>query len=179
MNREELENRLSELPLYVYFFTEPDKLEFSDRVRWICENECGQFGKSWACPPAVGTVAQCREHCLSYNTCLVISTVTEVPDISDIAQTLATRREHEEVTDQVAELLREFGAKPFTLSTESCAICPRCAVLDGQPCRFPEKMHPCVESQGINVIPILEENGLEFQYGSNVVTWVSMLLFDD
>ena len=38
-------------------------------------------------------------------------------------------------------------------------------------------MHPCVESQGINVIPVLEQNGLEFQYGENVVTWISMLLF--
>ena len=40
-------------------------------------------------------------------------------------------------------------------------------------------MHPCVESQGINIIPTLEANGLEFQYGSNVVTWVSLLLFYD
>lgn len=39
-------------------------------------------------------------------------------------------------------------------------------------------MHPCVESQGINIIPTLEENGLEFQYGQNVVTWVSLLLFE-
>ena len=38
-------------------------------------------------------------------------------------------------------------------------------------------MHPCVESQGINIIPTLEENGLEFQYGQNTVTWVSLLLF--
>ena len=65
----------------------------------------------------------------------------------------------------------------FTISTEACAICGRCAILDGKPCRFPEKMHPCVESQGINIIPTLEENGLEFQYGQNVVTWVSLLLY--
>ena len=61
--------------------------------------------------------------------------------------------------------------------SERMAICGRCAILDGKPCRHPEKMHPCVESQGINIIPTLEENGLEFQYGQNVVTWVSLLLF--
>ena len=38
-------------------------------------------------------------------------------------------------------------------------------------------MHPCVESHGINVVPILEKLGLEFQFGSNVVTWISLLLF--
>lgn len=177
MNRELLEQQLSELPLYIYFFMDPKELEFSDRVRWICEHECAQYGKSWACPPGVGTVGECRLHCLSYDRCLVVSTITEVPDIADIEQTLATRADHEQVTDQVAALLRQQGIEPFVLSTESCAICPRCAILDGQPCRFPEKMHPCVESQGINVLPILEANGLEFQYGQNVVTWISMLLF--
>ncbi len=176
MNREKLEQGLRELPLYTYFFVDPRELEFSDRVRWICEHECAQYGKSWACPPGVGSVEQCRQHCLSYNSCLVISTITEVADITDIDATLATRQEHEAVTDQVARLLRQLGTEPFVLSTESCAICQRCAILDGQPCRFPEKMHPCVESQGINVIPVLERNGLSFQYGQNVVTWISMLL---
>ena len=38
-------------------------------------------------------------------------------------------------------------------------------------------MHPCVESQGINLIPLLEKFGLDFQYGQNVVTWVSLLFF--
>ena len=156
---------------------DPGELEFSDRVRWICEHECAQYGKSWACPPGVGTVEACRRHCLGFDRCLVISTVTEVADIADIQETLATRREHEQITDRVAELMRQYGAEPFVLSTESCAICPRCAIADGEPCRFPERMHPCVESQGINVIPVLERNGLEFQYGENVVTWISMLLY--
>lgn len=179
MNREKLEQGLSQLPLYIYFFMEPEKLEFSDRVRWICEHECAQYGQSWACPPGVGMVEACRAHCLEYNRCLVISTVTEVADIADIDETLSTRADHEQITDQVADLLRECGAEPFVLSTESCAICPRCAILDGKPCRFPERMHPCVESQGINVIPVLEENGLDFQYGQNIVTWISMLLYKE
>lgn len=177
MNQALLEEKLAELPLYSYFFISPDKLEFSPRVRWICEHECTQYGKSWACPPGVGTVEDCKSHCLEYGTCLVIATLTEVADISNLEETLETRKEHEEITDQVAEILRQLGAAPFVLSTESCAICPRCATLDGLPCRFPERMHPCVESQGINVIPILEENGLTFQYGQNVVTWISMLLY--
>ena len=83
----------------------------------------------------------------------------------------------EELTEQVDALLREQGVKPYILSTQACAICDRCAILDDQPCRFPEKMHPCVESHGINVVPILERLGLEFQFGSNVVTWISLLLF--
>ena len=179
MNYEKLEAGISELPLYIYCWIDPQSLEFSDRVRWICEHECAMYGTTWACPPGVGTVESCKAKCLSYNKCLLISSITEVADISDMAQTLATRADHEALTDQVGALLRSLGAEPYILSTEACAICDRCAILDNQPCRHKDRMHPCVESQGINIIPTLEANGLEFQYGSNVVTWVSLLLFHD
>ena len=177
MNIELLEQQLAELPLYIYAFIDPKKLEFSQRIRWICENECPMYGKSWACPPGVGTVLQCKGKCMQYENCLMVSTITEVYDIADMEATLATRPEHEEVTNQVAELMRQQGVEPYILSTEACAICEECAILEGKPCRFPEKMHPCVESHGINVIPVLEEQGLEFQYGENVVTWISLLFY--
>lgn len=177
MNKEKLEEKLSELPLYIYDFIDPAELEFSDRIRWICQNECPKYGTTWACPPGVGTVAQCQAKCLSYPNCLLISSIAEVEDISDIEQTLATRPAHEALTEQVAQLLRDQGEQPYILSTQACAICVRCAILDNQPCRFPEKMHPCVESHGINVVPVLERLGLEFQFGANVVTWISLLLF--
>ena len=177
MNREILEEKLAELPLYIYDFIDPKELEFSDRIRWICENECPMYGKSWACPPGVGDVASCKGKCMSFRNCLMISTITEVTDIADMEETLATRPEHEAVTLQVRDAMRELGAEPYILSTEACALCERCAILDGEACRFPETMHPCVESHGINVVPMLESHGLEFQFGANVVTWISLLFY--
>ena len=177
MNRELLEQRLSELPLYIYDFIDPSELEFSDRIRWICEHECPMYGQSWACPPGVGCMADCQKKCSDYKNCLMISTIVEVADIANLEETLATRPEHEEVTNQVGAIMEELGVKPYILSTEACAICERCAVLDGEKCRHPEYMHPCVESHGINVVPMLESHGLEFQFGANVVTWISLLFF--
>ena len=177
MNMELLEQQLQELPLYGYFFIDPKDLEFNDRIRWICEHECPMYGKTWACPPGVGTVGQCRGRCMSYKNCLMIATITEVEDISDIDETLATRPDHEAITDQVAQLLKAQGVTPYVLSTEACAICDRCAILDGELCRHPDRMHPCVESHGINVVPVMESCGMEFQFGCNVVTWLSLLFY--
>lgn len=177
MNMEILEQQLQELPLYGYFFIDPKELEFNDRIRWICEHECPMYGKTWACPPGVGSVECCKAKCLSHENCLMISTIVEVEDISNIEETLATRPQHEAITDQVGDLLRQQGVEPYILSTEACAICDRCAILDGQPCRHPDRMHPCVESQGINVVPVMESCGMEFQFGCNVVTWISLLLY--
>ena len=177
MNRERLEEQLAELPLYLYDFLDPKELEFSDRIRWICQHECPMYGKTWACPPGVGSVESCREKCLSYENCLMIATIAEVADIADIQETLATRPEHEKITNQVGSAMEALGAKPYILSTEACTLCQRCAILDGQPCRHPESMHPCVESHGINIIPALESRGLDFQFGDTRVTWVSLLFY--
>ena len=177
LNREVLENQLAEFPLFAYGFIDPKTLDFTERVRYICSTECPMYGKTWACPPAVGSVDACREKCRAYTDCLMIATITEVSDIANIEESLATRGDHEAITTDIAALMAQQGVEPYILSTEACAICQRCAYLDGQPCRFPEKMHPCVESHGINVIPAMEALGVPFISGENVVTWVSLLFF--
>ena len=178
MDKNLLEQQLTELPLYTFFYIDPNQLEFSDRIRYICQAECPRYGKSWACPPGVGSVAECKAKCLSYKECLVIGTIAECQDIADIQETLATRPDHENLTDQVADMLRDMGVEPYILSTDSCAICANCTFPEGKPCRHLDKMHPCIESHGINIIPTLEENGLEFQYGGNIITWYSMLFYN-
>ena len=123
MDKEKIEQRLSELPLYIYGWIDPKALEFSGRIRWICEHECPMYGQSWACPPGVGSVGECQGKCLRYENCLMISTITEVADIANINETLATRGDHEAITNQVGDILREAGLRPYILSTEACALC--------------------------------------------------------
>jgi predicted metal-binding protein len=171
-----LEEGLRALPLCQYDFIDTSELVFSERIRAVCEQECPMYGKSWACPPGVGPVEECRARCLGFSEALVITTVTEVRDIADLEETLATREPHEEVTRQVRDLLRQEAAEVLVLSTEACAVCERCAWLDGEPCRHPERMFPCVESYGVVATDLAERYGIEF-YGGNIVTWFSVLLF--
>lgn len=176
MNYEVLEAQLTEFPLYAYFFLKTKDLVFSERVRWICKHECQMYGTTWACPPAVGSVAECRARCMEFPDFLLLSTVTEVADISDIAANLATRTEHERITREVEALVRSHGTQTYTLSTEACSICTHCAYPTA-PCRFPHKMRPCIESHGILLTQTAEACGIPFQYGDNVVTWFSMIFF--
>lgn len=177
LDQERLLQQMNELPLYFYHFFSPEELDFSERIRWICENECPMYGKSWACPPAVGTVEQCKARCMKYENCLMISTIVEVNDIANIEETLKTRGDHEAITNQVRDFMREQDIDPYVLSSEACAACEQCAYKEGKKCRLPDRMHPCIESHGINILPMIEELGLMFQYGENVVTWFSLLLY--
>ena len=137
MDREWIKKQIAELPVAQYEWFETVELTFSPRVRTVCETDCPRYGTSWACPPAVGTVDECRERCLSYPHALLITTMTEVDDIEDLEGTLSTRGSHEEITRQVGELFRAQRAEVYPLSTESCAICRKCAYpevsLRGEP----------------------------------------------
>ena len=106
MDKALLEAQLSELPLYIYTYIDPKVLEFSSRIRYICQAECPMYGKSWACPPATGEVDACKQRCDAYANCLLVGTIVEVQDITNIEETLSTRGEHEAVTNEVRELMR-------------------------------------------------------------------------
>ena len=176
MDRNRLEMQLSELPLYQYAFINTKDLMFSERIRWICEHECPMYGKTWACPPAVGSVEECEARCRQFEEALLIATITEVSDIANIEETLATRAPHEEITRQVHEMVREQAGETMVLSTEACAVCESCAWPD-TPCRHRDKMFPCVESHGIVVTDLAEKTGIDFYAEGNLVTWFSLIFY--
>ena len=51
-----IETKILELPLMQYEWIAPSELTFKEEVRQICKQECPMYGKSWSCPPAVGSV---------------------------------------------------------------------------------------------------------------------------
>lgn len=176
--REQIEARLLELPIVQYKWIDTAELDFSERVRMICKQECPRYGKSWSCPPGVGTVETCQKKCLGFDGAFVFTTIAEVQDIENMEETLGTRRGHEEVTHEIAKILKEYYRETLALSGDSCSICEKCA-YPTQPCRHPDQMIPCVEGYGI-VVPLLAEKaGIEFMNGSNVVTWFGIVLFTE
>ena len=173
--QETIEALIAQYPVCQYAFLKPEDLTFPERVRQICESECPRYGTTWACPPGVGTVEECRKECLEYEDVILVTTLAEVEDTAILEETLKTREGHEEVIRALRKDLKEAGWQVLALSTESCEICPKCAYPDA-PCRFPEKMIPCVESYGILVTDAAEKGGIDFFYDSNTVTWFGMLL---
>ena len=149
MNFAAMEEKLAQFPLFSYHFFDPRELEFTQRIRHICRQECPMYGKSWACPPAVGDVETCRDKCLQYSQCLIIVTMTEVSDIANVPEALATRPEHEAITNQIRDLFLEEGIgsweiefvdskqilrREFTYTLEEDAL--RLVYVDGTEQRF-------------------------------------------
>lgn len=178
MKKEIIEEQLAGLPLVQYAWLETAALPFSGRVREICRAECPRYGKSWSCPPGVGTVQECKERCQRYEGALLFTTIAEVVDVENLEETLATRGAHEKVAAEVRSLLREQFSDTLALSADSCALCSACTFPE-EPCRLPEKMVPCMEGYGIVVPRLAEQTGIAFENGPGTVTWFGMILFTD
>lgn len=176
MNKAELEEKIAEYPVFEYAFIDPKEIRFLDQVRYICQTECPQYGSSWSCPPAVGTVRECEERCGHFTGGFLFTTIAEVNDAGNMQETLVTRLDHERITRKIRDLFLEQCGSVQVLSTESCALCKKCTYPEA-PCRHPDKMFPCVESYGILVTDLAEKYGITFMNGTNAVTWFSLILY--
>lgn len=80
MNRyAKLFNDIQSLPIHEHVISQSEDLVFSDEVRVLCEkNGCELFGTSWACPPAIGSVADCKRRCLGYKYAFMFITVNDL-----------------------------------------------------------------------------------------------------
>ncbi|KNZ41871.1 DUF2284 domain-containing protein [Acetobacterium bakii] len=176
MTRENIEKKIMEYPIFEYAFFDPSELNFHPAVRSICKSECPQYGKSWSCPPGVGTLEECKTRCTAYDHAFIFSTISEVTDILNMDEMLLTRGEHIEIVNQIKENVFSGNKDILILTAESCAICDTCT-YPAAACRHLDKMYPCVESHTISVTDICEKQNMSFLNGNNVITWFGMIFF--
>jgi predicted metal-binding protein len=165
------------LKIHEFGFVTSDQVVFSDDVRSLCErNACGMYGKSWACPPAVGTVADCKTQCLEFPHAFAFTSLSHLQNKYDVNGWRKAGKEHEAIAENVARLFRSRFEKSLILSTEGCTICKRCT-YPNEVCRFPERMFPAVEGFGIYVIQLAKTCGIKYNNGPNTVTFFSVAFF--
>ena len=176
MDKQLFEQQIVTEPICEYAWLTPEQIPFLEQVRYICKTECPMYGTSWSCPPAVGTVDECKNRCMQYEGAFVFTTMAEVTDISNLQETLSTRKAHETITHRIGSLMKQQTSDILILSTESCANCETCTWPEAA-CRNPEHMYPCIESYGILVTEIAEKCGITFLSGANIVTWFSLIFY--
>ncbi len=177
ITQEEIEKKITGYPIFEYAFFDTSELGFYPNVRTICEVQCPQYGKSWSCPPAVGTLEECRERCFGYKDAFIFSTISEVQDMLNMEEMLSTRDEHVEIVNHIREHVFSKDEDILILTAESCNICEKCTYPESS-CKHPNRMYPCIESQAIIVTEICENNNMSFLNGNNIITWFCLILYN-
>ena len=94
----------------------------------------------------------------------------------NLEESLKTKVEHEKMTHLIEQHLKEHKLETYTLSSDSCAACEKCAYPKGA-CRHPELMFPCIESHGIVVANLVEKYAMDYYLGDRYIVWFSLIFF--
>ena len=178
MQETHLKNELTRLGMTGAGFVAVPQLPFSPEVRGYCEqNKCGQYGKTWACPPAFGSVDACKARCAAYDQMLVFAKCYPLADSFDFEGMLAAK-------EDFAALARQFGAycarqsiAGLLLGNEGCSRCAKCTYPDS-PCRFPDELIYSLEGFGLRVDLLAQAAGIAYHGGPNTVTYFGGFLLN-
>ena len=155
-----------------------DRLALHEEVRRACEaNTCGSYGSCWACPPAVGTLGECRERCLRYERLQVFSRAYLLEDAFDFEGMADALADFKQRVIAVAPAIRAEAKSPLILSNEGCGLCARCTWPDA-PCRFPDRCFHSIEGYGFVVSELARDAGIAYNNGPGTVTFLGGVLYN-
>ena len=146
--------------------------------RDICASKsCGMYGRCWMCPPDIGGIDELIGRLRSYMHGLLYQTIHEIEDSFDIEGMGEAAGKHARVSQAVNDALKGRLPGCLHLSCGGCHLCERCARLDDEPCRQPERALPPMEGYGIDVFNTTKPTELKYINGQNTVTFFGIVLF--
>ena len=152
-------------------------LLFYSEIRKICkENSCRNYGTTWACPPAVGTIEECKKRVMQYEKMLLFSIKYNLKDSYDFEGMENALFSFKDSVDIFDEKLKLFLSDYLLLSNEGCGRCKKCTYPDSL-CRFPEHLHHSIEGYGFQIYELAKAAGIKYNNGENTVTFFGGLLF--
>ena len=146
------------------------KLVFSQDLLNYCKvNVCGNYNKSWTCPPACESLNEQKQKILSYDKLFVFTTKHDIEDSFDYDSITKGRELHSSLTAMIKIRLPET----LVYGAGKCSTCDTCAFPS--PCAFPEKKIGSIEAAGIDVAELSKAANINYNNGPNTVTFFSII----
>lgn len=179
MNQEQMLQMVLDCGATKAAIIEQSQIILSAEFRAACEmNSCGVFGRCWMCPPDVGPIDELMDSVRSFPRGVWYQTIGEIEDSFDFEGMTAVSDNHAMLSQRILKATPK-DQRTLHLTCGGCHVCARCAKLDDEPCRFPERALPSVESYGVDVYNTTRGTDLKYINGANTVTYFGLLLFEE
>ena len=158
-----------------------EQIVLSESFREICRTGgCGGYGRCWICPPYIGEIRELMAKVRQYPKALWYQSVGNIADSFDFEGMMDAGKAHAQLSQRVQKAAEGLLPGEFLhLSCGGCHLCDKCAAVDGEACRFPEKaLHP-MEGYGVDVYQTTKDTELKYINGQNTVTYFGMILFEE
>lgn len=156
-----------------------DALILYPEVREMCSaDRCKNYGKSWSCPPACGSLEDMEKTLHDYSCGLLVQTTGQMNDHFDLQVIHAAEERHRKMFDTLVRQARILLPGCLPLGSGGCRRCHQCT-YPNRPCRHPDKVYPSMEAVGLWVSDVCKHSGLEYYYGSDTLTYTAVILLKD
>lgn len=164
-------------PVHQWGLVDTAEFDFQPQVRQICErNSCGQYGRTWSCPPGVGTYEDCRTFIMGYRKAFVFTGKYDLEDSYDFEGMMEAKQKFTKMCRQIRTFWKKEAGSCVLLGNGGCTLCAACTYPD-KPCRQPEEMIASLEGYGVMVNHLAESAGVNYINGQNTVTYFAVILF--
>ena len=158
---------------------DPATLRPLESVRAYCaEEKCGYYGKSWACPPACGSLEDCAARMHAFPKGVLLVTQAHREDESSFDEIIAVSRRHKTRHYAFAEKMQAALPRVLALGSGGCSLCETCTYPDA-PCRHPDRMVSSLEACGLQVADVCRDCGIAYHYSGKTITLASACLFEE
>ncbi|HTP67006.1 MAG TPA: DUF2284 domain-containing protein [Geobacteraceae bacterium] len=129
-------------------------------VRFKCMFGCDSFGKKGGCPPAVPSVAECRELFAEYDHILILQISERLADPNDRAEW--SRRKNMALLPLERAAFLAGHHKAMLLFMDECRLCDECPGTRVD-CRLPAMSRPCPEALAVDVFSTVRSAGFSIE----------------
>jgi predicted metal-binding protein len=156
-----------------------DTLRLRQEVRDMCNaDKCQRYDKSWMCPPACGSLEANEEKLRSYTVGLIVQTTGEMEDDFDYEVMMEAGEKQKELLSSFQKIVEQEYPDVMPLTNGGCTLCETCTYPD-EPCRRPDEATPSMEAFGLVVSDVCRDNGIDYYYGPNTITYTGCYLFNE
>ncbi len=153
-------------------------LQVLQDVRDACaKNTCGQYGRTWGCPPAFGDLEESRKIIQKYKSGIIVQSVQELEDSFDFEGIADLGKRHGKNFKALTARLREDYPDLMPLGTGGCSTCKECTYPDA-PCRFPDELVSSMEACGLVVSEVCTANGVPYNHGKDTICYTGCFLLE-
>ena len=152
-----------------------DEIVFNGAFRKFCEdNVCGNYGANYTCPPDCGSFEEMKARVQAYSHALVVQTKWDIKDYTDREAIWNAKHTHNAA---MFRLIDRLGVSGLMGGASPCTLCERCAILDGEPCRDPDRCFSCLSAYCIDVKALAESCAMEYFCADGRMALFGMYLF--
>ena len=162
--------------------TSPDYITTAPWVQWKCKFGCPDYGKWCCCPPRVPNYEETRQVLDSYNQLILLHFQYRFQSNkwpAGGAEYQRFKKHVEYVIDLERGLFLDGFYRAFAMPHEPCQMCKECAPVENNPCSFPEKARPSMESVGIDVYQTAFNHNLPLhpvRSEQDICNWYALVL---